>query len=97
MQIKNLYGEHAEWVHFINQALKAHYLFEKDVDYINRDGEIIIVDENTRASNGRTPAIPKVFTKRLKRKKAFRFVVKIKRWHTITFLNYFACMRSFPV
>ncbi len=54
MGITNLYGEHADWVHFINQALRAHYLFEKDVDYIVREGEIVIVDENTgRLMEGR--------------------------------------------
>ncbi|HHX15793.1 MAG TPA: preprotein translocase subunit SecA, partial [Fibrobacter sp.] len=88
MNITNLYGEHAEWVHFINQALRAYYLFENDVDYIARDGEIIIVDENTgrlmegrRYSDGMHQAIE------AKEK------VKIRRENqtlaTITFQNYF--------
>ncbi|MFD2178786.1 preprotein translocase subunit SecA [Veronia pacifica] len=34
-------------LHHINAALRAHVLFEKDVDYIVKDGEIIIVDEHT--------------------------------------------------
>jgi preprotein translocase subunit SecA len=51
----NLYSaENAILAHHLDQALKAHYLFEKDVDYVNRDGEIIIVDEFTgRLSEGR--------------------------------------------
>ncbi|MDR3001591.1 MAG: preprotein translocase subunit SecA [Fibromonadaceae bacterium] len=54
MGIKGLYGEHADWVHYILQAIKAHNVFVKDVDYIVRDGEIIIVDENTgRLMEGR--------------------------------------------
>ena len=54
MQITNLYGEHADWVHFLDQALRAWHLYERDVDYIVRDGEIIIVDENTgRLMEGR--------------------------------------------
>jgi len=39
-------------MHTLNAALRAHYLFQKDVDYIVKDGEVIIVDEFT----GRTLA-----------------------------------------
>jgi len=54
MGIKGLYGEHSDWVHYILQAVKAHNVFVKDVDYIVRDGEIVIVDENTgRLMEGR--------------------------------------------
>ncbi len=54
MGIKGLYGEHADWVHYILQAIKAHNVFVKDVDYIVRDSEIVIVDENTgRLMEGR--------------------------------------------
>jgi len=51
----NLYDlENAILAHHLDQALKANYLFEKDVDYVIRDGEIIIVDEFTgRLSEGR--------------------------------------------
>jgi preprotein translocase subunit SecA len=34
-------------LHHVNAALRAHVLFEKDVDYIVKDGEVIIVDEHT--------------------------------------------------
>ncbi len=41
-------------VHHLNQALRAHALYQRDVDYIVRDGEIIIVDEFTgRTLQGR--------------------------------------------
>lgn len=88
MQIKNLYGEHAEWVHFINQGLKAHYLFEKDVDYINRDGEIIIVDENTgRLMEGRR------YSEGIHQSIEAKEGVQIRRENqtlaTITFQNFF--------
>jgi len=54
MGFKGLYGEQAGWVHYILQALKAHNVFVKDVDYIVREGEIVIVDENTgRLMEGR--------------------------------------------
>jgi preprotein translocase subunit SecA len=43
-----------EWPHLIDNALKAHYLYKLDVNYMIRDGEIIIVDEFTgRAMEGR--------------------------------------------
>lgn len=46
--VENIYTEKgfAE-VHHIEQALRAHAIYQKDVDYVNRDGEIIIVDEFT--------------------------------------------------
>ncbi|MCB4747423.1 MAG: preprotein translocase subunit SecA [Sulfurovum sp.] len=54
-EVDNLYSlENAALSHHLDQALKAHYLFEKDVDYVMQDGEIIIVDEFTgRLSEGR--------------------------------------------
>ena len=53
--VDNLYSmENAALSHYLDQALKANYLFEKDVHYVVRDGEIIIVDEFTgRLSEGR--------------------------------------------
>jgi len=54
MGFTGLYGEHSDWVHYILQAIKAHSVFVKDVDYIVREGEIVIVDENTgRLMEGR--------------------------------------------
>jgi preprotein translocase subunit SecA len=48
LEVKNLYEmQHIELVHHLNQALKAHTLFTNDVDYIVRDGQVIIVDEFT--------------------------------------------------
>lgn len=48
LKIDNLYNiEHATLLHHLNQSLKAHALFKIDVDYVNRDGQIIIVDEFT--------------------------------------------------
>jgi preprotein translocase subunit SecA len=48
LKIDNLFKiEHSNLLHHLNQALKAHSLFKLDVDYVNRDGQIIIVDEFT--------------------------------------------------
>ncbi len=45
---------HMEWPHLIDNALKAHYLYKRDVNYVVMDGEIIIVDEFTgRLMQGR--------------------------------------------
>ena len=40
-------GDNMEWPHFIETALKAHHLYKLDRDYVNKDGEVIIVDEFT--------------------------------------------------
>ena len=46
--IPNLYDDlEGEWVHHITQALRAHHLYSRDVDYVVKDGEVIIVDEFT--------------------------------------------------
>jgi len=48
LKVKNLYDlSHMDIIHSINQALKAHYLFKRDVDYMVKDGRVIIVDEFT--------------------------------------------------
>ncbi len=48
LNVDNLYDpKNIEWLHHINQALKAHVLFKRDVDYLVKDGEVIIVDEFT--------------------------------------------------
>ncbi|GIT98179.1 preprotein translocase subunit SecA [Sulfurovum sp. TSL1] len=54
-EVENLYNlENAVLSHHLDQALKAHYIFEKDVDYVVQNNEIIIVDEFTgRLSEGR--------------------------------------------
>ena len=88
MKISNLYGEHAEWVHFLNQSLRAWHLFERDVDYIVRDGEIVIVDENTgRLMEGRR------YSEGMHQAIEAKEKVQIRRENqtlaTITFQNYF--------
>ncbi|MEZ6087211.1 MAG: preprotein translocase subunit SecA [Pirellulaceae bacterium] len=43
-----------EWPHMIDNALKAHYLYKRDVNYVIKDGQIVIVDEFTgRLMEGR--------------------------------------------
>jgi preprotein translocase subunit SecA len=46
--LTNLYDDlEGEWVHHITQALRAYHLYKRDVEYVVKDGEIIIVDEFT--------------------------------------------------
>ena len=46
--VKNLYDpSEIGTLHHVNQALRAHALFKRDVDYVIKDGEVIIVDEFT--------------------------------------------------
>ncbi|WP_370518757.1 preprotein translocase subunit SecA [Sulfurovum sp. bin170] len=54
-EVKNLYDlENAILAHHLDQAMKAQYIFVRDVDYVSQNGEIIIVDEFTgRLSQGR--------------------------------------------
>ncbi len=54
-EVDNLYSlENAMLSHHLDQALKANYIFERDVDYVVKDNEVIIVDEFTgRLSEGR--------------------------------------------
>jgi preprotein translocase subunit SecA len=48
LAIDNLYDPGSiEFLHHVNQALKAYTVFERDVDYVVKDGQIIIVDEFT--------------------------------------------------
>jgi len=64
LNISNLYEQDFQMVHLIEQALKARALFEKDRDYIVKDGKVIIIDQFTgrllpdnRFSNGLHQAI----------------------------------------
>ena len=89
LKIKNLYDiAHIELVHHIYQALKAHHLFKRDVDYMVKDNEIIIVDEFTgrlmpgrRWSDGLHQAIEAKENVRVKKEN--------QTLASVTFQNYF--------
>ncbi len=55
LNVDSIYtGTNMEWPHYIEQALRAHFLFKNDKDYIVKNGEVIIVDEFTgRLMEGR--------------------------------------------
>ena len=48
LNVPNLYNDvESEWVHHINQALRAHYLYKVDEAYVIKNGEVVIIDEFT--------------------------------------------------
>lgn len=48
LKVDNLYDPaNIQWLHHTNQALKAHVMFKKDVDYVVKNNQVIIVDEHT--------------------------------------------------
>ncbi len=87
--IENLYDPvNIELLHHVNQALKARALFKRDVDYVVRDGEVMIVDEFTgrlmegrRWSDGLHQAI--------EAKEGVKIESENQTLATITFQNYF--------
>jgi preprotein translocase subunit SecA len=89
LNVQNLYEpRNIEIVHHVNQALRAHTLFKRDVDYLVKEGEVIIVDEFTgRVMPGRR------YSDGLHQALEAKEKVKIERENqtlaSITFQNYF--------
>jgi preprotein translocase subunit SecA len=89
MGLGNLYDmENIEILHGVNQGLRAHHLFKLDVDYLLKDGQVVIVDEFTgrmmpgrRWSDGLHQAI--------EAKEGVRIERENQTLATITFQNYF--------
>ncbi|MEE8605727.1 MAG: preprotein translocase subunit SecA [Candidatus Aminicenantaceae bacterium] len=89
LNVGNLYDlTHMDTIHAINQALKAHHLFRKDVDYMIQEGKVIIVDEFTgrlmpgrRYSDGLHQA--------LEAKEKVRIEEEYQTLASVTFQNYF--------
>jgi preprotein translocase subunit SecA len=89
LKVENLYDpKNIEYLHHLNQSLKAHLLFQRDVDYLVKDGEVVIVDEFTgRTMPGRR------YSDGLHQALEAKEGVKIERENqtlaSITFQNYF--------
>jgi len=89
LAVGNLYEpQNMDWVHHTYQGLKAHLLFKRDVDYMVKDGEVVIVDEFTgRLMPGRR------YSEGLHQALEAKENVKIERENqtlaTVTFQNYF--------
>ena len=89
LQVDNLFDpQHIELLHHINQALKAHTLFKRDVDYIVKNGEVIIVDEFTgRLMPGRRYS--EGLHQALEAKEDVKIENENQTLATVTFQNYF--------
>jgi len=87
--VENLYElENAILAHHLDQALKANYLFEKDVDYVVKNGEVVIVDEFTgRLSEGRR--FSEGLHQALEAKEGVEIKEESQTLADITFQNYF--------
>jgi preprotein translocase subunit SecA len=89
LDVDNLYDpKNIEWLHHLNQALRANFIFARDVDYLVRDGEVLIVDEFTgRAMPGRR------YSDGLHQALEAKEKVKVEKENqtlaSITFQNYF--------
>ncbi len=89
LSVENLYDpSNMEILHHINQSLKAHTLFKRDVDYVVKDGEVQIVDEFTgrlmpgrRWSDGLHQAV--------EAKEGLKIQQENQTLASITFQNYF--------
>jgi preprotein translocase subunit SecA len=89
LSVDNLYDpRNIEILHHVNQALKAHVLFKRDVDYMVKDGQVVIVDEFTgrlmpgrRWSDGLHQAV--------EAKEGVKIENENQTLATITFQNYF--------
>ena len=87
--IGNMYEpQNVEWNHHIQQALKAHVIFQRDKDYVVKDGEVIIVNKFTgrlmpgrRWSDGLHQSV--------EAKESVRIERENQTLATITFQNYF--------
>ena len=88
-EVENLYSpQNAELSHFLDNALKSNYLFEADVDYVVRDGEVVIVDEFTgRLSEGRRYS--EGLHQALEAKEKVEIKEETQTLADITFQNYF--------
>ena len=94
LKVANLFEpKNIELLHHVNQALKAHTLFKRDVDYLVRDGKVIIVDEFTgrvmpgrRYSDGLHQA--------LEAKEKVKIEQENQTLASITFQNYFRMYRK---
>jgi preprotein translocase subunit SecA len=89
LKVENLYDpKYIELLHHINQALKAHHLFKRDVDYIVKDGQVVIVDEFTgRLMPGRRYS--EGLHQALEAKENVKIENENQTLATITFQNYF--------
>jgi len=89
LEVENLYDPRfINQLHHVNQALKAHYIFQRDVDYIVKNGAVVIVDEFTgRTMEGRRYSDG--LHQALEAKEGVKVEKENQTLASITFQNYF--------
>ncbi len=89
LKIDNLYDpRYIDVLHTLYQCLKAHHLFKRDVDYIVKDGKVVIVDEFTgRLMSGRRYS--EGLHQALEAKEGVEVQTEYQTLATVTFQNYF--------
>jgi preprotein translocase subunit SecA len=89
LEVDNLYDpRNINQLHHINQALKAHFIFQRDVDYIVKSGAVVIVDEFTgRTMEGRRYSDG--LHQALEAKEGVKVEKENQTLASITFQNYF--------
>ncbi|MBA2874562.1 accessory Sec system translocase SecA2 [Thermaerobacillus caldiproteolyticus] len=92
--IDNLYDlEHQTLYHYVIQALRAHVLFQRDVDYIVKDGKILLIDMFTgRPMEGRS--LSNGLHQAIEAKEGLELTEENKTQASITIQNYF---RLYPI
>ncbi len=93
-KINNIYDmKHMELINAIHQAMKAHALFQRDVDYMVKDGKVLIVDEFTgRLMPGRRYS--EGLHQALEAKERVKIEQEYQTLASITFQNYFRMYRK---
>ena len=80
--------ENFEYLHYFTQAMKAHHLFHRDVDYVIQDGSVQIVDEFTgRILHGRRYS--EGLHQAIEAKENIKVARRNRTLATITFQNFF--------
>ncbi|WP_322962670.1 preprotein translocase subunit SecA [Mycoplasmopsis cynos] len=93
-QTKNIYNiENSEWIHLIQNALRAHKIMKIDVEYIVRDGKIELVDSFTgRIMDGRSYS--EGLQQAIQAKEGIEIEPETKTLATITYQNFFRMFKK---
>ncbi|MEN3185978.1 MAG: preprotein translocase subunit SecA [Atribacterota bacterium] len=90
LHVDNLYGDSGKGTleHLVRQALRAHHLYKRDVDYVVKDGQVIIVDEFTgRLMHGRRYS--EGLHQAIEAKEGLQVASENQTLASITYQNYF--------
>ena len=94
LNLVNLYDpENIELLHHVTQALRAHTLYKRDVDYVVKDGEVLIIDEYT-GRRCRAAAGPTACTRRSRPRRTSPSRKRTRRWRRSPSRTCSACTTS---